>query len=499
MVLRLKTANDQIEQKALRLCRRLRDERGISLIITMGILAVLSVTGATLIEYSNSNARSARYSASSETAYTLAEAGVNQALAVLNNSANNVDLSTVLPSTTTTYQGGTVTWSGTLDYTVPQWTITSTGNVANLSGGSTVHRTVTATVPITTPVTGSLGSDSWDYIFAAKTNDPDLCDMYVRNNMGNGARLYAEGNVCLKNNVSILGGPVVIHGRLSLENNANVGTTGARVEVYVGGNGSPLMRCKYGNSGSWTADCTDSQNIFSKIAGSGTSGANYTPPSISMPIVDWNAAYAAAVPGPTVTCTGVTGAVNGTVPVWDDTNTTLDNNAGTFELTPASSYTCRVGPAASPIGELSWNAATRVLTVRGTMYFDGSVSMSNGSLNSYTGQGVLYVSGVFTTSNNTKMCASITGSSCTMTGTSGWDPNTRMLSEKGGFMLRSRRGGSGRREAPGVARRAPTDVGFLHIEPCMRFSSTRLTDILHRRIRLAGATAGLVVARRWFR
>ena len=41
---------------------------------------------------------------------------------------------------------------------------------------------------------------------------------------------------------------------------------------------------------------------------------------------------------------------------------------------------------------------------------------------------------------------------------------------------------SGRREAPGVARRGRLSPGFLSspIDPCMRFSRTRLADVLHR-------------------
>jgi hypothetical protein len=38
------------------------------------------------------------------------------------------------------------------------------------------------------------------------------------------------------------------------------------------------------------------------------------------------------------------------------------------------------------------------------------------------------------------------------------------------------------------------------IEPCMRFSRTRLPDVLRRvAFSVPAATAGLVVARRWFR
>ena len=73
----------------MRLLRRhLRAQEGITLIMAIGILGVLSLTGATLIYYSTSNARSASASKGRETAYTLAEAGVAQALSVLNSSLN---------------------------------------------------------------------------------------------------------------------------------------------------------------------------------------------------------------------------------------------------------------------------------------------------------------------------------------------------------------------------------------------------------------------------
>jgi hypothetical protein len=47
----------------------------------------------------------------------------------------------------------------------------------------------------------------------------------------------------------------------------------------------------------------------------------------------------------------------------------------------------------------------------------------------------------------------------------------------------SRREWSGRREAPGFARRGRLIPGFLPppIDPCVRFSRTRLADVLHRR------------------
>ena len=93
--------------------------------MAIGVLGVLSVTGTTIIYYANSNARSAGYSKGNGLAYDLAEAGIAQALAVLQGSLTPMQ-SNILASKTVSYptSGGSVTYSGTLSGTT--WTITST-------------------------------------------------------------------------------------------------------------------------------------------------------------------------------------------------------------------------------------------------------------------------------------------------------------------------------------------------------------------------------------
>ena len=71
------------------LLRALRKEDGISLVMAIGILAVLSVSGTTVVYSANANARSAEYSSDNGGAYDLAEAGLNEIMAVLANPSNN--------------------------------------------------------------------------------------------------------------------------------------------------------------------------------------------------------------------------------------------------------------------------------------------------------------------------------------------------------------------------------------------------------------------------
>ena len=87
-----------------------------------------------------------------------------------------------------------------------------------------------------------------------------------------------------------------------------------------------------------------------------------------------------------------------------------------FNLTPAASYSCYTWQ-----GQLSWNATTRTLTVVGTVFFDGSITMTTTGNQPmiYTGTGsggactqtadcqaVIYASGDISI-NSEKLCAKL--------------------------------------------------------------------------------------------
>ena len=391
--------------------------------MAVGILGMLTLTGATLVYYSSTNARSVEYSVRNASAYDLAEAGIDEMMAVLSKPTNNALMPTLLPETTHSYDGGTVTWSGTLDQLTQTWSLTSTGQIDNPTGAgaSDVTRTLTAKVPVTPTLTQPLNNPAWNYIYATATGQP--CDMTIANNVTGSSRLYVEGNLCLSNNVDITQTSLLVKGNLDLSNNAQVGAStsmSTRVETYVGGS------CRYGG-GSWGTPCTgnqDARRIYSKKDGPAyVVGVNNTVPVIAAPSADVSAWYANSIPGPTLDCSSANGARSGLPPTWDNDGV-RNNSVPVFELTSSSSYSCRVGPASSPTGELTWNATTKVLTVYGTMFIDGSIKLTNGALNSYNGQATLYLSGTVYMNNNTKLCGGVSGSSCDF---SAWNPNTEML------------------------------------------------------------------------
>ena len=393
--------------------RGLRSEGGIALIMAVLVLAIMMIVGTAVIQYSSSNSRSSSFSKESSSSYTIAEAGVAEAMAVLGNPANNPLNPYLLSSRTSSYAGGTVTWSGVMDLLTGTWTITSFGHVKNPTGpAADVQRKVVAVVDITQVPSKSTSNPLWNYIYAKRTGDADGCDLEIRNTSDIYVPVYAEGNLCIGQTTKILKGPLVTKGKLTLENPQN----------RVGSNGSPIAEahiangCQYKNN-PWHNPCQGTpDNIYATVLGT-------VPFPVSPPVPDWDAAYLNGSPGPYYPCA----AVSGTPPTFDnDQGSPLtpnpakrnDSLPATVDLTPGASYTCKTAG-----GELSWNAATKVLTARGLIFIDGNAEVQFGGRGEYNGQAVIYLSGTLLI-KNTDFCAKLSGSSCDF---ANWNPNTELL------------------------------------------------------------------------
>jgi hypothetical protein len=476
---------------------RLKQETGTALVMAIGVLAILTIAGTTMVAYTTSNARSSSVSKTNELAFSLAETGLNNAMAVLTLPTNDPLEASTLPSTEATassapYEGGTAKWYGTLDIANNLWTVTAIGLYNNPTGSGVgqVRRKLTARVPVTPVYSGSLDNPVWNYLYAGHTGS--TCDQSLNNNISGTSRMYVAGNLCLSPNVQLAQSKVIVRGNLDVANNAAVGANtnmSTRVETYVGGD------CRYG-VGSWIA-CSgdrDDRHIYSKLSDGTTIGVNHVAPLVDPPTADFALWYEHAIPGPSQSCT----TSSGTPPTWDNNYPTREAVGGsvpTFDLTPSSSYICRVGPGASttlssainasqssvtvasasgfpssqfklrvddevmtvtagygtttwtvtrgvsgttaashalnqtvlwddatPSGELSWNASTKTLTAKGTIFIDGSAKVSNGSMNTYNGQATLYLSGTFRGTGS--LCGSGSGSSCSV---ANWNPNSELL------------------------------------------------------------------------
>src|SRR5207244_6657726 len=164
---------------AARLIRRLAAENGVALALALGLMTVLGMASTTALLYTTQNSGASSRSNAELSAHALAEAGINNAMALLSNAANDPTNAALLPARTDSYDGGTVTWSGTYDAASSTWTLVATGQLRNPTGVSAapVRRTMTAQVPVTAgtqPIT-NLQNQAWNYVTATRTGNP--CDM----------------------------------------------------------------------------------------------------------------------------------------------------------------------------------------------------------------------------------------------------------------------------------------------------------------------------------
>jgi hypothetical protein len=362
----------------LRLPRRLRGERGMALVMAIGITSVLGIAGATAVAYSTSGAQEAQQSGSRQSAFTLAEAGINNLMAVLNLPTNNALDPETLPKCTnnetkygdpaadrtdtstwrhSTIDGGTVDWCGTLVRKDALWYVTSIGRARNPNRTSTnVTRTLEATVTVTPTTTQPLNNPVWNYLYAGHTGS--TCDQSLNNNISGASRMYVAGNLCLSPNVQLNQSTVIVGGSVDVSNNAAVGAStsmSTRVETYVGGS------CRYA-TGSW-ANCSgnqDARHIYSKLTDGINIGVNQPAPVVAPPAADYATWYENAIPGPSQTCS----TSSGTPPTFDTNYPSRDNSITTpVDLTPNSSYFCRVGQGANTTLNGALTASQTTVTV----------------------------------------------------------------------------------------------------------------------------------------
>jgi Tfp pilus assembly protein PilX len=421
---------------------RLRGEQGMVLPIALGILAVLTISTMVVIDSSSSNARSAVRSKGDKVAFALAEAGINNAIAVLMKPGTNAlnkydycpasDTAPALPCwNTNAYDGGTVQWTGqlTVQSASAYWTLVSTSTVRNPDGSRPLHRTLTARAPVYPAPSQPLNSPSWNYIYsrALGTGQPfNGCDMTLTNQVEVTSPLFVNGNLCLENKARIAAGGLFVRGSLTQNSTQNyVGTSTVRLnDAHI------AKGCKYAGQNAHTPCVGGDPSAGDKVWALtlDTNAGAIQPPNVL-----WNEWYLNASPGPYYPCNpAVAGEAPNPTWAWDTpvaagsasdlTKLTYkNNNAGLVNLTPVSSYSCKTWA-----GELSWNATTRVLTIKGTMYLDGSAKIDNGQTNSYVGSGVIYMSGTLLVKNS-KLCGKLDSSNSNNCTTSGWNPNANLM------------------------------------------------------------------------
>jgi Tfp pilus assembly protein PilX len=181
-----------------RLLARLNDERGIALVMSLGMLFTMTVAGTAAYVYTSTNSRSSEVSKDSELAFSLAEAGIAEALSVLNNALDPTTPNTLSPERTLTLEGGVAKYSGVLSGQT--WTITSRGIVANPTGnGGDLTRTLTRKAQVYGVNEGATVS-AWSRFYHDNAN---VC-LTIRD-VTIPTSISARGDICMQGSAQITG------------------------------------------------------------------------------------------------------------------------------------------------------------------------------------------------------------------------------------------------------------------------------------------------------
>jgi len=395
---------------------------GMALVLALIVMLVLTTGAATAYFYAQSNSRESTQSRAQGDAYHAAEAGLSAAIAVIQNpnnndqdstlfgSAGNMTLICVDPNVAAvngSCPAGQRTWAtygGSLDTSgsASVWTLTAYGYAANTDsqGARPIQHKVSAQIQLQAENDTSAVDDSWSYLFSTQTQSANkACDQTYTTQIS--TFVYAQGNLCLSGNGEFIDSSshstkVEANGYIELQSSTNsfVGTSTNSAVGTVKTN----FGCIY--SGTTYHPCaTSSAHQFIKSSSGTTDG-------ITPPVVDWDAWYRSAAPGPHVNCVASkSSSPSSQWPVFDYNllrDDTLDKAPYNqiVNLTPNYSYKCWTNN-----GHIYWDASKDQLQLGGTIFIDGSATIANGLANTYQGYGTIYLSGTFLLGANTEVCA----------------------------------------------------------------------------------------------
>lgn len=363
--------------------RLVREEDGVALVIALlAVLVLSSLTGSVLVATAV-NHRSAQTSAQADKAFGLAEDGLAYAEGRLYSAATSGE-AVLVPTTTFTQDGGSVTYSGTLSGST--WTLHGTGTV----DGATRTVSVQATVP--PPQTVS-DPTIWNYLYA---DDATNCAATASGNVTINVPIYSQGGLCFNGNVSYTGSDLEVGLDLGLTGNVSIGSHSQPISKMNVHGICPIAQCDGSHSPIWV----NSPGVGTTLT-----------PALTMPTIDLPGTYA----------TQQAATESGCPAGFFDNDSTLNNSRGALDPFPSGqSYDCKVGTS-----ELRWDGSKNLL-VNGVFLFDGGLSLSGNVSILYSGSGTIYFTGGIATSGNVSVCG-VTGTSGNRTCTANWNPNTNGL------------------------------------------------------------------------
>jgi hypothetical protein len=391
---------------------RFRSEQGMALPLTLGVLLALTISVTAVLELSSANTRTANLGVSRQNAASIAEDGFNRALSVI--AASPTTSGPVTGSATDYPQGGSVTWTGTRSGNV--WSVSATSTVRNPTGPDA--RALSTTVAAELDLTADVGA--WNFVYVRPLAGSCLL---FQNNFKMESPLYVDGNFCLKNNATYEGPRLYVKGTVQTDNFASVGLPTALVPTVSVKDSSPASSgCRYTSSGLFVLPCTALQRVHAEAL-------NTTVPDVTKPPVDLDARYTEAEPNSTARnhrCYAASKsqlqAMNSKIgEYWSasyagegfsgasnrlDDSSSRNSGLGVIDLLPVYAYDCRLYKAdGTELGRVAWvPGSPGILTVSGTVFFDGDIVPSSNRQAIVNGEGVIYANNKITLQNKTWIC-----------------------------------------------------------------------------------------------
>jgi Tfp pilus assembly protein PilX len=393
-------------------------ERGIALPMALLVMMVLSIALVTAIELSTSGQRSTNISKAEQVALAVAEAGLNEAQAVLANASDPTNSSALPaacdtpPSPDVTAEGGTACYWGSLSGGT--WTISAKSTVPNPTGAAAITHVVSQQLAVSTSLATTADNPAWNYLYS---DSPTGC-MILQSSVRIRQKVYVKNDLCLGSSAQILAeaGEVSVGGEINVDSSAWIGFV---VPLPTLNLGSTSAGCRKGafdsagnpiGGGSFSYPCTLLHQVNATTQ-------NHTVPDVTKPPIELADRYADAKPGPAHPCTSSTG-----VPPTFDNNGVMDNTSPTVSLIGAA-YSCSVAGG----GSISWVPGDPgTLTVNGTVYFDGDIVMLGSTRARIVGRGTVYTSGRVVMDSSIRLCGTFAGGDCDFTD-GAWDPDVNLL------------------------------------------------------------------------
>jgi Tfp pilus assembly protein PilX len=399
------------------------DERGVSLVLAMLVVAALSITTAGLARLVTSNEHAFGRDRQEARAFNVAEAGLNEGVSYLSTLDSSTQQSYALnstipsgaPSSTKSYSldTGSGTWwaqKTAVSTAVDTWTVHAEATVGNVTRQVSLDVAANKTT-VAQPVSGV-----WAKGFYVA--DPTYCT-YLNGTTTLKLNTYVAGSLCLTGTQQIVD-PTPASPSLALYVGGQVQISGSQATIGTGsGAGQRILEANI-VGGCLRSGVPKTCSIGSQshvYANSYIQSAQ----TLTKPPVDASGIYASGDWNNPVCSTGS---------FTFDNNGTRNSSVGTVDLLSGPSYSCTVYKDSSHVagneeGTLTWNAALKKLTISGTLYIDGNLAFAGGDIATYTGTGVIYVNGTVSISGNSAFCGpgdSLIGSSpygCTGT----WNPD----------------------------------------------------------------------------